>query len=174
MLVIWWSIVIVEDLHALPGSWPPRHALCFANGWQFDGLQAVWAGAIPAFPNTCLKQDTVSNAWFLLLLNMKRFGFLFFHRKADSVTAMTTPEQLHSSILKSLHYLNRLLPKGSHVILVGLADGTFLWDNMHDRYHPLDKYSSFLSWDLIHSCRRRKWVGGWCSRCADVTFGQHG
>jgi len=32
---------------------------------------------------------------------------------------------------------NETLPTGSHMMLIGLADGRFLWESLHDRYHPL-------------------------------------
>lgn len=41
--------------------------------------------------------------------------------------------------MQALRYLDTRLPNGSHVILTGLVDGRFLWDNLHDRYHPLGK-----------------------------------
>lgn len=50
---------------------------------------------------------------------------------------MTTPEKLYSNVMQTLKHLNSHLPDGSHVILYGLPDGTFLWDNLHNRYHPL-------------------------------------
>ncbi|XP_077631544.1 acyloxyacyl hydrolase isoform X1 [Crocuta crocuta] len=57
--------------------------------------------------------------------------------KVDPVPEMTTPEKLYSNIMQTLKYLNSHLPNGSHVILYGLPDGTFLWNNLHDRYYPL-------------------------------------
>lgn len=50
---------------------------------------------------------------------------------------MTTPEQMHVNVLKTLTTLDNQLPKGSHVFLVGLVDGRVLFDAMHDRIHPL-------------------------------------
>lgn len=63
--------------------------------------------------------------------------FLVTNRKSDPVPEMTTPEQFYSKVMETLKYLNARLPNGSHVILYGLPDGTFLWDNLHNRYHPL-------------------------------------
>lgn len=59
------------------------------------------------------------------------------NRKIDPVPGMTTPEKLYSKVMQTLQYLDSHLPNGSHVILYGLPDGTFLWDNLHNRYHPL-------------------------------------
>ncbi|XP_015274721.1 PREDICTED: LOW QUALITY PROTEIN: acyloxyacyl hydrolase [Gekko japonicus] len=86
--------------------------------------------------------------------------------KADTVAAMTTPEQLHPNMLKSLRYLNSLLPKGSHVILVGLADGTFLWDNMHGGYHPLGQLNKDITYEQVYSfltCLKVNPCNGWLS-----------
>jgi acyloxyacyl hydrolase len=59
------------------------------------------------------------------------------NRKADTVPEMTTPEQMYANVMQTLTHLNSHLPNGSHVILYGLPDGTFLWDSLHNRYHPL-------------------------------------
>lgn len=65
------------------------------------------------------------------------FSVCFTNRKIDPVPEMTTPEQFYSKVMESLRFLNSHLPNGSHVILYGLPDGGFLWDHLHDRYHPL-------------------------------------
>lgn len=72
-----------------------------------------------------------------LSLTAKIFSVSFTNRKVDPVPEMTTPEKLYSNIMQTLKYLNSHLPNGSHVILYGLPDGTFLWNNLHDRYYPL-------------------------------------
>ena len=51
---------------------------------------------------------------------------------------MTTPQEMLDNTLTSLRYLdNGVLPKGSHVFLVRLADGTLLYNYLHNRTHPL-------------------------------------
>lgn len=67
-------------------------------------------------------------------------GILFFCRNRDTLAHMTTPKEMLSNVMQALRYLDTRLPNGSHVILTGLVDGRFLWDNLHDRYHPLGKY----------------------------------
>ncbi len=52
--------------------------------------------------------------------------------------------------MTSLKYLdNGVLPKGSHVFIVGLADGTLLYDFLHNRTHPLGalRYASWVLHD---------------------------
>ena len=50
---------------------------------------------------------------------------------------MTTPEEMHVNVLKTLDRLDDQLPSGSHVVLVGLADGRVLFNSMHNRIHPI-------------------------------------
>mgnify|MGYP001794347493 CR=1 FL=1 len=52
---------------------------------------------------------------------------------------MTTPEEMHVNVLKTLDQLDNRLPQGSHVVLIGLADGRILFDSMHNRIHPIGK-----------------------------------
>ena len=50
---------------------------------------------------------------------------------------MTPPQEFYDAQLTSLRYIDAHVPKGSHVALVGLADGRFLYNHMHARTHPL-------------------------------------
>ncbi|VFV39029.1 acyloxyacyl hydrolase [Lynx pardinus] len=71
--------------------------------------------------------------------------------KADPVPEMTTPKKLYSSVMKTLKYLNSHLPNGSHVILYGLPNGTFLWDNLHNRYYPLGQLNKDVTYAHFYS-----------------------
>uniref|UniRef100_A0A8D0GSY5 Acyloxyacyl hydrolase n=1 Tax=Sphenodon punctatus TaxID=8508 RepID=A0A8D0GSY5_SPHPU len=71
--------------------------------------------------------------------------------KPDTVAHMTTPEQMHSNVMQTLDYLNGHLPKGSHVILTGLVDGRFLWDQLHKRYHPLGQLNNDITYEQLYS-----------------------
>ncbi|XP_057588675.1 acyloxyacyl hydrolase isoform X2 [Hippopotamus amphibius kiboko] len=70
---------------------------------------------------------------------------------SDPVPEMTTPEKLYSKVMHTLQYLDSHLPNGSHVILYGLADGTFLWDNLHNRYHPLGQLNKDVTYAHFYS-----------------------
>ncbi|CAK7307049.1 acyloxyacyl hydrolase isoform X1 [Vulpes vulpes] len=87
-------------------------------------------------------------------------------RKVDPVPEMTTPEKLYSSIMQTLKYLNSHLPNGSHVILYGLPDGRFLWDNLHDRYYPLGQLNKDVTYAHFYSflnCLQVSPCHGWMS-----------
>uniref|UniRef100_A0A8D2DPY0 Acyloxyacyl hydrolase n=1 Tax=Sciurus vulgaris TaxID=55149 RepID=A0A8D2DPY0_SCIVU len=84
--------------------------------------------------------------------------------KTDPVPEMTTPEKLYSNVMQTLKYLNSHLPNGSHVILYGLPDGTFLWDNLHNRYHPLGQLNKDVTYAQLYSflnCLQVSPCSGW-------------
>ncbi|KAM5189654.1 acyloxyacyl hydrolase isoform 1-T1 [Callospermophilus lateralis] len=84
--------------------------------------------------------------------------------QTDPVPKMTTPEKLYSNVMQTLKYLNSHLPNGSHVILYGLPDGTFLWDNLHNRYHPLGQLNKDVTYAQLYSflgCLQVSPCSGW-------------
>ncbi|XP_074235917.1 acyloxyacyl hydrolase isoform X2 [Saimiri boliviensis] len=86
--------------------------------------------------------------------------------KRDTVPAMTTPEKFYSNVMQTLKYLNSHLPNGSHVIFYGLPDGTFLWDNLHNRYHPLGQLNKDVTYAQLYSflnCLQVSPCHGWMS-----------
>jgi len=50
---------------------------------------------------------------------------------------MTTPAEFKKNVLGALAALDQRVPAGSHVSMIGLADGLVLWDSMHNRTHPI-------------------------------------
>lgn len=50
---------------------------------------------------------------------------------------MTTPQQFRRNILGILNNWDNKLPNGSHVILIGLVDGSYIYPAMAERLHPL-------------------------------------
>ncbi|XP_021036268.1 acyloxyacyl hydrolase isoform X1 [Mus caroli] len=86
--------------------------------------------------------------------------------KADTVPEMTTPEQMYANVMQTLTHLNSHLPSGSHVILYGLPDGTFLWDSLHNRYHPLGQLNKDVTYAQFFSflrCLQLNPCNGWMS-----------
>lgn len=84
----------------------------------------------------------------------------------DPLPEMTTPEKLYSKVMQTLQYLDSHLPKGSHVILLGLPDGRFLWDHLHDRYHPLGQLNKDVTYAHFYSflnCLQVSPCHGWMS-----------
>eukprot|EP01094_Clydonella_sp_ATCC50884_P019151 TRINITY_DN3683_c0_g1_i2.p1 TRINITY_DN3683_c0_g1~~TRINITY_DN3683_c0_g1_i2.p1 ORF type:complete len:602 (-),score=193.68 TRINITY_DN3683_c0_g1_i2:74-1852(-) len=55
----------------------------------------------------------------------------------SALDKMTTPEAYENYLLEGLDALDKVLNPGSKIVLTGLADGSVLWDIMHNRTHPL-------------------------------------
>ncbi|KAM3822120.1 acyloxyacyl hydrolase [Vipera latastei] len=82
----------------------------------------------------------------------------------DTLNKMTQPKQMRSSVVKTLFYLDSHLPKGSHVILIGLVNGSFMWDAMHRRYHPLGQLNKDVTYEQFYSflsCLQINLCNGW-------------
>ncbi|NXT27025.1 AOAH hydrolase, partial [Syrrhaptes paradoxus] len=82
----------------------------------------------------------------------------------DTLAHMTTPKAMFSNVLQALRYLDSRLPNGSHVILTGLVDGRFLWDNLHDRYHPLGQLNRDITYSQLYAflnCLEVSPCSGW-------------
>lgn len=51
---------------------------------------------------------------------------------------MSTVEVFTTALLEILQYLDdSVLPAGSHIVFIGLADGRMLWNSLHERTHPV-------------------------------------
>ncbi|NXC56947.1 AOAH hydrolase, partial [Aleadryas rufinucha] len=82
----------------------------------------------------------------------------------DTLAHMTTPKEMLSNVMQALRYLDSRLPNGSHMILTGLVDGRFLWDNLHDRYHPLGQLNKDVTYSQLYSfldCLQVSPCSGW-------------
>ncbi|XP_060079937.1 acyloxyacyl hydrolase-like [Ylistrum balloti] len=70
----------------------------------------------------------------------------------DTFAHMTTPDEMKNNSMKTLQFLEKNLPRGSHVFLIGLADGRVLYDSLKDRIHPIGSlrndvtYSNFYDY----------------------------
>ncbi|EDO31678.1 predicted protein [Nematostella vectensis] len=59
--------------------------------------------------------------------------------KYHSLDHMTTADQMRVNMRKTLDTLEARLPRGSHVVAVGMVDGRILYDSLHNRIHPIGK-----------------------------------
>ena len=57
----------------------------------------------------------------------------------DTVDHMTTPADMEASARATMAFLDTKLPKGSDVVMMGLADGRILYEALHDRVHPIGR-----------------------------------
>jgi acyloxyacyl hydrolase len=48
-------------------------------------------------------------------------------------------------------YLDTVLPKGSHVLMTGLANGSLLFDALGDRVYPLGRVKNDIKYSDIYT-----------------------
>ena len=63
---------------------------------------------------------------------------------------ITTPDQMRRNVLETLEGLDKRLPNGSHVILIGLVDGRILYDSLHNRIHPIGSLRNDVTYKQIY------------------------
>jgi len=70
--------------------------------------------------------------------------------------------------LSNIYHLNILknLPAGSHMIVVGIADGRTLYNTLHDKMHPIG-----VSYPIFYeylNCNVKSPCFGWMNNDADI------
>jgi len=79
---------------------------------------------------------------------------------------MTTVEEMLNNTLNNLAYLDTILPKGSHVLTTGLANGSLLHQLLHDRIHSLGHVGPPINYTQVYSyltCLQISPCNGWLS-----------
>jgi len=83
----------------------------------------------------------------------------------------TPPTEFYKNVITALQYLDTRLPKGSHVIFIGLIDGRILYETMGQLIHPIGSlnkdvtYSKFYDW---FNCLGISPCAGWMSSNSSV------
>ncbi|PNF35712.1 hypothetical protein B7P43_G16153 [Cryptotermes secundus] len=73
------------------------------------------------------------------------------NRFSDSVPHMTSAVAFHENVMNVLTTLNAVLPFGSHVILIGLVDGGFIYPTMANRIHPLGQFQGNIRYNDVYA-----------------------
>jgi len=79
---------------------------------------------------------------------------------------MTKPDVFYSNVIETMEYLDTKLPNGSHVLLTGLGNGTYLYGLLADRIHPIGRlrqdvtyrdFYEYLTCLEVKSNKKNKW-----------------
>ena len=84
---------------------------------------------------------------------------------------MTTPEEMKTNALKTMDTLDKMLPNGSHVVMLGLADGKILYESMHNRIHPIGKLRKDITYSTVYdylNCLQISPCAGWMNTNATI------
>ena len=84
---------------------------------------------------------------------------------------MTTPEEMHKNVMETLRSLDKRLPNGSHVILLSLADGRFIYETVHKHIHPVGELRGDLTYENVFNflnCLQISLCFGWLNSNATI------
>jgi acyloxyacyl hydrolase len=84
----------------------------------------------------------------------------------DTIDHMTTVDEMYVNVMTALEYIDTILPKGSHVLTTGLANGSLLYDLLHDRMHPFGRVGTPFTYPQMYdylSCLQISPCNGWLS-----------
>ena len=84
---------------------------------------------------------------------------------------MTTPEEMHKNVMETLRGLDKRLPNGSHVILLSLADGRFIYETVHKHIHPVGELRGDLTYENLFNflnCLQISPCFGWLNSNATI------
>ncbi|CAF0987919.1 unnamed protein product [Adineta steineri] len=89
----------------------------------------------------------------------------------DTIDHMTTVEEMYKNVFTTLTYLDTILPKGSHVVTTGLANGSMLYDLLHNHIHPFGRVGVPLTYPQMYdylSCLQISPCNGWLTSNATL------
>jgi len=79
---------------------------------------------------------------------------------------MTQPSNFKENILEIWSFLDTKLPKGSHIIVLGVADGRVLYDTLSNKIHPIGiDYNTFYN---FLNCNKKSPCHGWMNTDSDI------
>ena len=71
--------------------------------------------------------------------------------RPDTINHMTKPKDFHKNLVKTLTYLDTVLPNVSHVLLSGLANGSLLFDSVGNRIHPYGRARNDVKYSDVYT-----------------------
>jgi len=101
--------------------------LCNHRDYQNMGVNGARADSVSppnGIVNSIARNATVDNP---ALVFLSLIGNDVCDPHPDYESRMTTPSDFLASTLKTLEFLDTVLPNGSHVVFIGLANGRYGW-----------------------------------------------
>nr|XP_002121122.3 acyloxyacyl hydrolase-like [Ciona intestinalis] len=120
---------------------------CIHRDFQNIGVNGARSGSMTDIVKSLARNATQDYPLFIVLALV---GNDVCNGHPDTIDHMTTPEDYRSNMMTTLRYLDNNIPKGSNVMLVGLADGRVLWDTLHDRMHPIGQLNKDVSYKNLY------------------------
>jgi len=86
---------------------------------------------------------------------------------------MSTPAEFYQNNLRSFRWLDANMPYGTRIITMGLANGSVLYDVMHDRIHPIGWLNQDVTYADLYdylNCLQISPCYGWMNSNATMRY----
>ncbi|KAK3914227.1 Acyloxyacyl hydrolase [Frankliniella fusca] len=94
------------------------------------------------------------------------FGNDVCNRFPDTLKNMTSTKQFYKNIMQVIQSLEKTLPAKSHIALIGLVNGSFIYDTLSERLHPIGEYHGNVRYKDVFKwfeCMQISPCNGWLS-----------
>jgi len=158
-----WPQLIKGDVRSVYSSMLQMN-LCNHRDYQNIAVNGASSGNILGIAKSISRNQKLD---YPVILNFALIGNDVCNGHDDTLDHMTDPTDYKRNMIEVLDYLDTVLPNGSYVMMSGLADGTILWDTMHDRIHPVGKLNADVRYADIYEwlkCLGLTPCAGWMNK----------
>lgn len=142
---------------------------CAMRDFQNIAVNGARSGSMADKIVQTLSRDPLNDS--PLLVNLALIGNDVCNGHHD-FSSMTTPADMYNNTMRTLRFLDtQRLPKGSKVIMTGLADGRILYEGLADRIHPIGTPRNDVTYAQLYTylnCMNASPCWGWMNTNATV------
>lgn len=123
---------------------------CNRNDYQNMGVNGADSGNLVEWTTLISRNGTDTanpDKPLLMLFSMIGNDVCGHEHNFDS---MTTPEEYLNNVVSAIYSADSRLPSGSMIVLVPLVDGRILYDEMHNRIHPIGKTNNDVTYTDLY------------------------
>jgi len=142
-----WPVVINSTTNSLYWRMRDRN-LCVHRDYQNLAFNGARSGT--AYENSVNMTRDEGNDKPVLLIYAE-FGNDICRSDHGIPSEMTPVDEFTDAVLEYLSYLDTRLPSNSHVVLVGLVNGTYLYDILKGRLHPIGELNQDVTYDDLYN-----------------------
>ena len=143
---------------------------CNHNDYQNLGVNGAASGNLVDWATLLNRNATSTTAVKPLMVFFSMIGNDVCGHNHD-FTHMTTPDEYYQNVLNAVYKVDSFVPKGSSIILVPLVDGRVLYDEMHNRIHPVGETNKDVTYKDVYdflNCLDTSPCWGWMNSNATV------
>jgi len=141
---------------------------CNHRDFQNLGVNGARSGAMADQLDQTLQRDPLTDHPLLLVYELIGNDVCNGHHTFQT---MTTPEEFYQNNLQAFQYLDSMVPFGTRVLALGLANGSVLYNAMHDRIHPIGALNNDVTYTAVYDYLNCLYISpcwGWMNSNATV------